>query len=405
VKGYFSKVNEQMNILVDNAEIVCNKIVEYEFEKSKDKSLSDQKYYKNPSFNGAPLKSSPKFFDGPPRKTPEILMQNNNSNNNISLKTTSTSLKKIPNINQGANVEVNIVFPNYDHSLMLFLKYNTNFLYDINLTGQLYYSLINKKILPSTERIKLKEFLNYFVDYFYLISKVNNFKLVLKNLCDEEIIVSYFYFRTIIFNVFLFIINNSNSNDEKIIEINVKNERNFESTKQDLHNFHFEIKFYDSKLKTNYNAMREILSIENSHNHIEIDKDISKIKCIDLGMVLTNYILNYVYDNNLIMVSYGNNHSLAFYIKGDLNKSSFNRFPTSDSGYPLMRLREPRTKIFEQYQDKILLKVYKLNPPVVPKVDGVREKLWKLETRELKKGFTFVDNTLNEVIEIEEKCK
>ena len=285
---------------------------------------------------------------------------------------------------------------------MLFFKYNTNFIYDMNLTGRLYYSFINKKIFPSTERLKLKDFLKYFVDYFYIIAKLNNFKIIVQNLCDEEIIVSYYYFRTIIFNILLFILNNSNSQEEKVLEINVKNERNFES-KYEMYNFHFEIKYYDNKLKINYNNLREILSIDNSHKNIEIDKEISKIKCVDLGIVLTNYILNYVYDNNLILVSYGNNHSLGFFIKGYLIMNS--PMIMSSSACLEMKFKEPRSRIFEQYHTKILHKVYKINPPVVSKVGSVKEKLAKIESKELKKGLNFLNNFSNEASENEEKCK
>ena len=396
IKTYYSSINEQMNILLDNSEMVCNKIVENEFDKSKDKS-SDQRY-KN-SLDGDQSKASP------PKNSQDNSMQNRdikNYNSNNSFKTIAPYIKKTNNIYIGSNSKISNFFLNIDHSLMLFFKYNTNFLYDMNLTGQMYYSFINKKIFPSTERINLKNFLNYFFDYFFIVAKLNNFKLVIHNLCDSEIIVSYYYFRTIIFNILLFILNNSSSQEEKVLEINVKNERNFES-KHDMYNFHFEIKYYDNKLKINYNNLRDILTVDNSHKNIEIDKEISKINCVDLGIVLTNHILNYVYDNNLIMVSYGNNHSLAFFIKGYLVTNSPMMIPSHS--YPEMKFKEPRSIIFEQYHMKILDKVYKVKTPVVTKAATVNNKVVKFDCIELNKGFNYVNNLPNEASENEEKCK
>lgn len=399
ITGYISNINDQMNLLVGNSELVCNKVVEYEYEKSKEKCSNDQKYLKN-SIDCIIMKSSPRMHEGSQKKTPESQLQSINSN-----KMKAPSLKKVLNVNQTMSIKNNIIFPfpKFDHSLWLFFKYNTNFVYDMNLTVQLYYAFINKKIFPPTEKIKIKEFLNYLIDYFYLISQVKNFKFVIKNLSNDEIIISYVYFRAILFNILLFILNNSNSNEEKIVEINIKNEKNFES-KQDMFNFHFEIKYYDNKIKINYDTLRKILAIENLHNLIEIDKDIAKIKCIDLGMVLTNYIINYVYDNNLLLLSYGANHSISFYVKGYLHKSYYIKLASTGINYSTIKLSEPRSRLFEQYQNKILQKLYKINPTAAVKIEGVREKLWKLENREMKRTFSFNTKTPNDSDENQEIC-
>jgi len=399
ISTYLSNINEQINLLVENSEMVANKVIDFEFEKLKDKSISEQKYLKI-SVDAGVFKSGPKIPEIIQKKTPEFP---NQVQTNTIIKSKITPIKKVVSVGQGLLGKSNLPsFPNYDHSLWLFFKYNINFIFDLNLTVDLFYSLINKKVYPPSDQIKVKEFINYLIDLFYVISKVKNFKFIIKNLCDDEIIVCYLYYRTILFNLLLFIVNNSNSADEKIVEITLKNERNFES-KQDMYNFLFEFKYYDNKAKINYNTVREILAIENSYNFINIYKDILKIKCLDLGLVLSNYILQYVYDNNLNLLSYGGNNTISFYLKGFLLKTSLNKIPLSNVNYNVVKLKEPRPRLFEQYQTKILQKVYKLNPPVVANIDNIREKLWKLENRELKKGFTFKTD-LKETDELEEKC-
>jgi hypothetical protein len=349
---YQLEVAQQQSSILDNIDSICYKITEFEYEKMKEREK----------------RNAEARIEERIRNSPDGIK--------ISPDTDSLAAKKV------TKSFSYISFPQYDHSIWLFFKYNTNLVYDLKLSIELYYSIMKKSYNDAEHRVKLKDFINYFNEYFsFFASKIKNFRFAFKNVPDDEIVINYYYLRALLFNVIHFILNNSNSEVElKWVDIIVSID--------DSCNYKFEITYTDEKVKIDYNKVADILSIKiNSDTRSEL----SKVKILDIGIVLVDYIVKYIYNGKLVLTSNNYLHKIQFTIIAEdiINDENYKFYEE----WPLIKLKEPRTRIFDLYHSKILEKIYKINPTkfeVREKLDGVKEKLDKLKLEDtISKGFTF----------------
>jgi hypothetical protein len=337
----------------------------------------------------------------------------------------------------GVNPGLNNIFistlPNYDFSIWLYFKYNIGFLYDSSLTLKAYNSLMNKRLHSYDYKISIKEMIEYFSDYFFIPLKVKNLKLVFHNYSNEdELVVNYTYFRTVLFNIILFIINNVNQEKEdtlkngydgyntnisnnslniqmnnyfsnstnnllspqsKVIEVNIRSEKEISS---EDYKVKFTIKYKDEKPKIEYSDINSLLNSKNKFLDMNF-KNLHRIKVLDIGIVSIYHILNRVYENELLMTTENNIHTISFHLKGKFQKE--NPIPVGSTknittillneNYPSFKFREPHMKVFEGYYNKILHKVYKISPPIVNKAIDAREKISNIESNKNLKGNFF----------------
>ena len=254
------------------------------------------------------------------------------------------------------------------------------------LTSKIYGSLIGKKLHHPNCKINIKEFLNYFADYFYVFSKLKNFRIQFNHGFDDELIVVYQYYRVILFSTLLFILNNSDSTTEKVLEVNVQAEKDFTHNLNNNINSHnindyklkFEFRYHCEKPKINFNDMYLIL-YNRTKGMLKGREELRKIKFLDVGILVVYYIVNLIYDNDLISVSEGDNHYLAFTLKGKYAKGNLSGIKGMNLvSLETKKFKEPRSIIFTQYYDKILLKVYKITPPIAHNLVDIIRKLGEI---------------------------
>lgn len=112
------------------------------------------------------------------------------------------------------------LFPSL-YPYLFYIKFNLNYLSDLILTNNFFDSLLHDKCYD-IHRFNFNSFLHYMIHYLTPISKINNFKISIKNDLNEEIEANYYCIRVLIFNILMFIFNNSRDMKEKTLEIRVE---------------------------------------------------------------------------------------------------------------------------------------------------------------------------------------
>lgn len=336
-------------------------------------------------------------------------------------------------LSSGINNVFTSTLPNYDFSIWLYFKYNIGFLFDTCLTLKAYNSLMNKRLHTYDYKISIKEMIEYFSDYFLIPLRIKNLKLIFHNYSNEdELVVNYTYFRTVFFNIILFIINNVNIEKEdtlkkgydglntnissnslnyqtnnyfynstnnlisslsKVIEVNIRSEKEISS---EDYKIKFTIKYKDEKPKIEYADINSLLNSKNKCVDMNF-KNLNRINVLDLGLISIYHILNRVYDNELLISSENSIHTLSFYLKGKFQKESLIPVGSTknittillNENYPTFKFREPHSKVFEEYYDKILQKIYKIFPPNINKILDTKEKICIIESNKNFKGNFF----------------
>ena len=139
--------------------------------------------------------------------------------------------------------DMNNVFPKMDFSILFFFKNQSEVLFDLLLTQNIYFCFLNKRKeiekICEKEEINLYYFTKYFSLYFDYLLTSKNFSLEfkIKENC-RKIIIHEKLLRITMFNILLFILSNSKSNTNKkiiVCSIRLSKEKNYHS--KSLNNF------------------------------------------------------------------------------------------------------------------------------------------------------------------------
>jgi len=257
----------------------------------------------------------------------------------------------------------------FDYSTLFLLKNSLNYIYDLSLTLNTFNCLRMSKINKRLTNLNFEYFVNYMINYFYPISKIKNFKIELKSDLEGEVYAIYDYYRVIFFNVIIFILNNTrDSKKEKTLTISVKHHI-FTENQGSYYKAIFS--FSDDSPYIPYNLLNEVLqSLKNTElNSITLEK----YKLIDLGLLVSFYISNTVYNSefNVNTLPNSNNHMIIVNILASNTKDNYQQGSMQLSQASLQNtirsivvskiFKKPKTFIEETYYNKILSKLYKEN--------------------------------------------
>jgi len=197
----------------------------------------------------------------------------------------------------------------FDYTTLFLLKHSLNYIQDVFLTINVVMALRMNKILHKQTKIDFEDFIPHIVDYLYPIAKMKNFVFKL-NLIEEDIVVVYEYYRVIFFNTIFFILNNSQDNSEKKIEITLDHSRWTD------HGNYYETSFTfnDRSPIVKYESLPVLLKTLSSKEfkHINLDQ----FKFID-GLIVASYLLSNIHNNEIEIETIGENkYKIHFCIFG-----------------------------------------------------------------------------------------
>ena len=118
------------------------------------------------------------------------------------------------------NIDKKLNYKNKKENLFFFyINLSVNFIYDLTMTNYIYNTFIEKKKLIELSRFNLENLLKYMINYLSVFGINKNFNIEIKIDKKEDVICNLPYMRVIIFNILLFIIENSNDQRNKTITI------------------------------------------------------------------------------------------------------------------------------------------------------------------------------------------
>lgn len=323
INNYVHKINTEMSKVLNSLEIICNTCPD-------------------------PVKQA--LVGASPFRSPNLLRRT--VNNDIAQRQAVRHLAEITGRIPMAEQRNEDCF---DNSLLLNTKYSLNYVYDLYLTisafKMLKSGLKNKKVSD----FHFKYFLNYIVNYFYMPCRIRNWKIELNNELDKEVIASYEYLRTLIFNLLFFIVNNSRDEGDKVVEISIKHDK---FTVNDAGSFYkLTFKFVDHMPRINYHTdLVQLFTILKKTPIHKLDPKIFEI--FDLGIITSFYIaqeidedikITKLSDDSKVMIS-----TLFFANlkeRGGFNEEKDNKVFTKKSNF----------EIEEKYYKQILMKLYKFD--------------------------------------------
>ena len=106
-----------------------------------------------------------------------------------------------------------------ENLFFFYINLSVNFIYDLTTTNYIYNTFIEKKKLTELSRFNLENLLKYMANYLSVFGINKNFNIEIKIDKKEDVICNLAYMRVIIFNILLFIIENSNDQRNKTITI------------------------------------------------------------------------------------------------------------------------------------------------------------------------------------------
>jgi len=280
--NFFTNINNEFNVLIEDVDKICDNIVEadYFFDRREKLQIISKVNTNNPNNKEGFSKNLGERLNESYKEKNDLLRSNrlktlNLVNDNNKAKITKDLLIDLHNVQ----------YPYLDYSVWFFFKSNSNTLYDSFLSMKIYNHLNSKKFLrPNYKITNLSNLIKYFDDMFFTASQNNNITIIsnihgnilnfnsLNNTnCnnitpngEDEYIIVYEYLRVVIFNIYLFNLNNT-TDHSKFRE--------------------FDINYFIEKIPKCKNTEYDIcLRIETS-----IEEDNPIINFNDLNLILQKY--------------------------------------------------------------------------------------------------------------------
>lgn len=280
-----SEINKELGIVIDNINLICEKSPE----------VCNHNSLKSPGTNS--LKSR-KMSISPTRNNNKLLRYTGAHNNSACKSIESGSIINLKSVEPIESiVSPQKKMPNeirtpFDYATLYLMKNNINFIYDTFLTLQVFSSLRTNKIYQTLSRFNFESFLCYMITYIQPLAKLKNFKIEYNTDLSEEIEAIYEYYRVIIFNILVHIMNNTrNLNSEKHLKIKVEH-NSYSPTLGSYYKIIFEFK--DNDYIVPYDKLNEIFSTLDNTSLSMID--LEKMMIIDIGLIVTYFLCSTVYN-------------------------------------------------------------------------------------------------------------
>lgn len=258
--NFFTNLNYEFNGLIENVDKICDNIVEADFffeRREKLQIISKLNRENLGSMNKEPIS----------RNLGERLNDVNRDRGDI-----IRSAQRLKTFNFGTDnnkakitkdllIDLhNVQYPYLDFSVWFFFKNNSNSLYDSFLTLKIFNQINSNKFFRPNYRItNFSNLIKYFDDLFFTLSQKNaininsnlqgnqvnanfcnvsgNSSNCLPNCSEEEYLVVYDYLRVVIFNLYLFNLNNVTETSkprELLVNYIIEKTKNAESKEYDL---------------------------------------------------------------------------------------------------------------------------------------------------------------------------
>lgn len=185
------------------------------------------------------------------------------------------------------------IYNTYFESPLLFqFRNDMNYIYDVYLSLEVFFSFKNGKYLDDLEIVNLDHFFSYYIEYIRPIALARGFEInyISHRAFNEKVEVHYIYLRALLFNVMLFIFENiEKEKGEKKLGFTVDPNSYGNNMIYHQMNFSFIDDFSDFDYKKISNLLGEIKNLE------IIDMEINKIQKIGLRLLLSNFICKNVF--------------------------------------------------------------------------------------------------------------
>ena len=193
------------------------------------------------------------------------------------------------------NIDRKINYNNTKENLFFFyINLSVNFIYDLTTTNYIYNTFIEKKKLSELSKFNLENLVKYMVNYLSVFGINKNFNIDIKIDKKEDVVCNLAYIRAIIFNILLFII--ENSNDQKPKTITIKREHvKYEYKKGNYDRLIFS--FSDPRPVLSYDTLKFFFQHFNYHFFLRRNP-IEAYNLINFGLVVPNLISETQYNLN-----------------------------------------------------------------------------------------------------------
>lgn len=320
---YISKINAEFKKVVDLMEAICSTAPD------------------------PPKETDISLVVNPSNRSPLMLSRQNNSN--IQAKQAQDNLIKYVGGSKHAgqaNQSQLINEEAFDFSFLYLCKYSLNYVFDMYLTVNIFNSLRASKINKDISTFDFKQMTQYLINYLTMLQKQKNFKIESSYDKYDEIEANYEYVRVLMFNMLLFILNNSEDDkNKKILEVKFKHDK-FIPNSPSI--FRVNFIFTDQKPIIKYNQLKEVFHKMKNCEIKDLNPEIFKI--LDIGIIICYYITTYIYNSEFTIYQGKDSRvsmSVFFYAENKTKKGS-----STD----LKKLNVDRKKTISNIEDEIVNK-------------------------------------------------
>ena len=174
-------------------------------------------------------------------------------------------------------------FNNKNGNLFFFyINLSLNFIYDLTSTNYIYNTFVEKKKITGISKYNFENLLKYLVNYITVFGLNKNFNINIEIDKNEDVIGNIPYMRAIIFNILLFIIQNTNDPRQKNIVIKRENIK-YEYKKGNYEKLIFS--FNDSRPSLSYETLKLFFHHFNYHFFL-CRSPIETYNLVNLGLLV-----------------------------------------------------------------------------------------------------------------------
>lgn len=197
-------------------------------------------------------------------------------------------------INNTPSININSIMHNvncFDVSLIYLLRSELNYVYDMYLTLLIFNKIRYCKKCVNEKVFNISSTSYSIIDNFKLLKKLKKFNIEFK--CYTTIIkANYNYVRVLIFNMLMFIMNNTLDDKEKNITFNIKHEKFIYGDNGGSY-FKMTFRFVDHKPIIGYSYIKRLIECIKNKELRDINKEV--FEYFDIGLITCYFIATYIY--------------------------------------------------------------------------------------------------------------
>ena len=305
--------------------------------------------------------------------------------------------------------DIGLVFPNMDYSILFFFKNQSEVLYDLLNTQNLYFNLFSpRKILDfniNKQLVNLEIFTNYLTFYFdaLLTSKYCTIDFKMKENC-KFIFIEENILRITLFNVFLFILSNTSSNDNKkniICSVRLlKEKKNYQNKKNAVESSPIDFlkkkRISNKKSRSNYTLFFDICITGDSSldynriNYLLKNKnlngnyffnEISKHNYLNIGIITAYQIVTKLFKNEFSLNSSEKGNTILFGLTCEKESKYYNDYNDFNENEGISKCFCEENFYFYNfyYHEKLIKNIYNIEDNEVNNFNRLFLKLEKCE--------------------------